>query len=89
MKDTQKKSAVEMWYEEQMAQMPPCPTALKTEVGCKVSWSHYATREEADIAAAHAWLNARLMESYGYDFGWLCPGDVSELKNGTFSVVFP
>lgn len=60
--------------------------------GCKVSFRYYKTEEEANAAAEIAKHNARIDRSLGYDFGYMCPGDVrliehdGELK-GLYEVV--
>lgn len=54
------------------------PKSNRTEVGCRVSWEYYsdrATAEQAVIAARH---NARIDESLGFDFGFMCPGTMRQ-----------
>jgi hypothetical protein len=67
----------------------PYPEAVKTTVGCKVSWSVYADRETAELAAHAAKHNARIDAGQGYDFGFCCPGSIEVTKDGLFEVCLP
>jgi hypothetical protein len=84
----QKKSEERLAYEAAVALLEPCPQAVKSASGCKVSWRWYATMEEAQIAAQWAYHQAVWYDSMGYDFGYQCPGSVA--KDGElFKVTFP
>ncbi len=65
------------------------PPHTRQEVGCKVSWLTFETRKLAEEAAVVARHNAEIDWSLGYDFGYLCPGDITENDDGTFTVVTP
>lgn len=57
--------------------------------GCKVAWATYANREDAEKRAVFAKREAQISYDLGYDFGYLEPGTITELANGTFEVVLP
>ena len=62
------------------------PEPLSRRQGCKVGWLVYATREEAEVASKAAIYNAKIDASMGYDFGYCCPGSITQLKDGTWEV---
>lgn len=65
------------------------PKAASIRSGCKVGWYTYATREEAEEAAAAARWNAGIKARYGYDFGYCSPGEIRETAAGEFVVTIP
>jgi len=65
------------------------PTRLTEECGCKVSWYTFAKEADAKVAAKLAEEDAKELWAVGFDFGFMCPGDITELKDGTFEVVIP
>ena len=71
-----------------MTQYKSMPQAARTIVGSKVSWKIYNTMAEAEAAAAIARHNAAIDESFGLDFGFLVPGEISQTHEG-FEVVCP
>ena len=60
-----------------------CPKAQAWDGGCKVSWSYYDKREDADAASKAAQHDAEIQLSLGYDFGFCCPGDIRWVEAGT------
>ena len=72
-----------------MSDYKPYPEHTIDSVGCKVSWYRFKNRELAEQGAKAARHNAEIMWSQGYDFGYLNPGDITENKDGTFTVVIP
>ena len=58
------------------------PTPISKQHGCKVAWSLYATRQEADQAAEVAKHNAKIDEDLGFDWGYMIPGEVLEVDGG-------
>jgi hypothetical protein len=56
--------------------------------GAKVGWRTYATMEDAEKCAAAAKHNARIQESYGYDFGFQAPGEIRKVPAG-YEVTLP
>ena len=64
------------------------PDAISRRCGSKVAWSVYSTREEAEQAASVAKHNARIDESYGYDWGFATPGEITKVEGG-FEVCHP
>lgn len=66
----------------------PMPQALRQRSGCKVSWRVYTTQAEAEAAAAIARHNARIDEGRGFDFGFMSPGDITQVADG-FEVCCP
>jgi len=65
------------------------PKYVSSRTGCKVSWFTYVTKAEAEAAAKVAEAQAKELWAVGFDFGFMCPGDITELKDGTFEVVIP
>lgn len=65
------------------------PKPLRREVGCKVSWYTYATKEEAERVSKIAEKDAAEQRAEGFDFGYLWPGDIRKEDDGTFTVVIP
>lgn len=65
------------------------PKPLKMKHGCKVSWKIYGDREAAEEASKAADHNARIDLALGYDFGFMVPGTITEMDDGTFSVCVP
>lgn len=89
MRTTKEREVLFETYEALKAELPPCPSPVKTESGCKVAWYTYATREEAEIACEHARLKADYYACLGYDFGYQSPGyGITEGPDG-FTVVWP
>lgn len=77
-------------YEEVVATLPPCPTAIAVRVGAKVAWHTYATMAEAKVASLYAAARSAYYECLGYEFGYSSPGEITELRDGTgFVVTFP
>lgn len=72
--------------DEQSANLPK---PLSERSGCKVSWAVYATQEEANKRAVFARRKADLDAELGYEFGYLTPGTVTQLTDGTWEVVLP
>ena len=65
------------------------PEPLSLECGCKVMWRKYATKQEAEEASKIARKEGTHQSYQGYDFGYLCPGDISKNEDGTYTVVCP
>lgn len=62
-------------------------TPVSRRGGCKVYWETFATREEAQRAAAWAFVEAEIRERQGYDSGFCSPGSIDEVADG-FEVCF-
>lgn len=65
------------------------PKPLSERSGSKVGWKMYATKKEADVAAAVARKHAIEREAHGYDFGFCSPGSITKLDDGTYGVCVP
>jgi hypothetical protein len=64
-----------------------CPKPIKVQAGCKVSW--YTYDKEADALKASAWAKVERERKWalGYDFGWLMPGEINRIADGTLWIV--
>lgn len=47
--------------------------------GCKVGWSTYDSKEEAEAAAVQARADAQRRAARGYDFGYCVPGTIEHV----------
>jgi hypothetical protein len=65
------------------------PDADEIESGCKVGWRIYSDQAAAEGCARAARAQASILEQYGYDFGYCCPGSVETRKDGKFRVCVP
>lgn len=65
------------------------PPALREESGSKVGWLHYITQAEAEVAAEVALREAEHLETYGYDWGYQSPGQITVAADGTYRVCVP
>jgi len=65
------------------------PTPTRQRSGCKVGWYYYDNLADAEACAEWAEIRAAEMAGFGYDFGWLTPGTITECADGTFQVVIP
>ena len=57
--------------------------------GCKVSWYNFATKQLANKASKVALHNAKIRASQGFDFGYCYPSNITEEKDGTYTVCVP
>lgn len=58
------------------------PESQGMDVGCKVSWRYYDSKEDAEKCAEAAKNNGRIQASRGYDFGYCAPGSIELMKSG-------
>jgi hypothetical protein len=65
------------------------PPPADKRVGCKVAWYSYADKADAEACAKAAKWNASIQRGRGYDFGYCCPGDIEQRKDGLFEVCLP
>jgi hypothetical protein len=83
------KDALQKERKRKEAKLPPCPTPIKRDSGCKVAWYFFATKAEAEIASQHAKVWAEYKSHLGYDYGFYACGEINESADGTWRVVFP
>ena len=62
---------------------------VSSRSGCKVCWYVYATREQAELAAGVAVIQAELKAAKGYDFGYQVPGTITKIDEHKYEVCFP
>ena len=74
---------------EEALKLEAQPECIDSDVRIKVVMRYYATREDAELAAAFAIAEGVHQARRGYDFGYHTPGDITEVADGRFSVVFP
>lgn len=66
------------------------PKPQMQETGCKVSWYGYKKYSDALAAAKVAVSESIKLAKEGYDFGFNCPGNISQGKwAGHYVVVIP
>lgn len=72
----------------------PKEDALRS--GIKVTWYYYKSQSDAEKAAEAARHNAVIQEGLGFDFGYQCPGSITQCNanyfpkyDGMYEVVIP
>jgi hypothetical protein len=77
------------WWREIDSREPyPSQGLIASRSGFKVAWLLYDSEENAKACSPIAYAEGIKWANEGYDFGYLCPGGISKVKDG-WEVVIP